>query len=37
MKKYNTPELKALAFVAEETVAAPLTGSKTFNDGELEW
>lgn len=37
MKLYNAPELKTLAFVAEETVAAPLEGSKTFNDGELEW
>ena len=35
--KYIAPELKVLAFTAEESVAAPLTGSKTFNDGELEW
>ena len=37
MKKYITPEMKALAFVAEEAVAAPLDGSKLYNDGELEW
>ena len=37
MKKYVAPEMKALAFVAEESVAAPLDGSKLFNDGELEW
>lgn len=37
MKKYVTPELKALAFVAEVPVAAPLVGSNTYNDGELEW
>ena len=37
MKKYIAPEMKAIAYVAEETVAAPLDGSKTFNDGELEW
>ena len=34
MKNYLAPELKALVFVA---VAAPLEGSNTFNDGELEW
>ena len=37
MNKYVAPEMKALAFAAEEAVAAPLTGSKLFNDGELEW
>lgn len=37
MKVYTAPEIKTLAFVAEETVAAPLDGSKLFNDGELEW
>lgn len=37
MKKYVAPELKALAFVAEEAVAGELTGSKLYNDGELEW
>ena len=37
MKKYVAPELKTLAFVAEEAISAPLDGSKTFNDGELEW
>ena len=36
MKTYLAPELKALAFTVE-AVAAPLEGSNTFNDGELEW
>ena len=35
--KYITPEMKVLAFVAEEAVAGSLEGSKTTNDGELEW
>ena len=35
--KYIAPEMKVLAFAAEEAVAADLTGSKTYNDGELEW
>ena len=35
--KYITPEMKVLAFTAEEAVAAALEGSKTTNDGELEW
>lgn len=37
MKNYLTPEVNLLAFAAEEAVAAPLNGSKVFNDGELEW
>ena len=37
MKKYNAPELMALSFAAEEAIGAPLEGSNTFNDGELEW
>ena len=37
VKNYLAPELKALDFVAEEAVSAPLEGSNTFNDGELEW
>ena len=37
MKKYIAPELMALSFAAEEAVSAPLEGSNTFNDGELEW
>ena len=37
MKRYDAPVLKILGFTPEETVAAPLEGSKTFNDGELEW
>jgi len=35
--KYVTPELKVMAFTAEEAINAPLDGSKLFNDGELEW
>ena len=37
MKKYIAPELMALSFAAEEAISADLDGSKTFNDGELEW
>ena len=37
MKSYLSPALTVLAFTPGETVAAPLDGSKTFNDGELEW
>lgn len=37
MKKYIAPEMLALSFAAEEAVSAPLEGSNTFNDGELEW
>ena len=37
MKKYISPELEALSFAAMEAISAPLTGSSTFNDGELEW
>ena len=37
MKSYLTPALIVLAFTPEEAVAAPLNGSNTFNDGELEW
>ena len=37
MKKYIAPELMALSFAAEEAISAPLEGSNTFNDGELEW
>ena len=37
MKNYQAPELNVLTFVAEQAVAAPLDGSKLFNDGELEW
>ena len=37
MKKYIAPELMALNFAAEDAISAPLEGSKTFNDGELEW
>ena len=34
---YVAPEMKVMAFAAEEAVAAALDGSKLFNDGELEW
>lgn len=37
MKQYTAPEMKALIFVAEEAITAPLEGSNTFNDGELRW
>ncbi len=37
MKKYIVPELQVLSLVAEEAIGAELTGSNTFNDGELEW
>lgn len=38
MKKYITPEMVALTYGVEETIAAPLPeGSKHFNDAELEW
>ena len=37
MKNYQAPELNVLAFAAEQAIAAPLDGSKLFNDGELEW
>lgn len=35
--KYMTPEMKVLAFTAEEAVAAPLEGSSLYNDTELDW
>ena len=42
MKKYIAPEMKTLAFVAEETIAAAeskndngATGSNIFNDAEF--
>lgn len=43
MKKYIAPEMKTLAFVAEETIAAAepkngngaVTGSNIFNDAEF--
>ena len=38
MKKYTAPELKALAFVANEQISGqpePLPGSKLENDGEF--
>ena len=37
MKKYVTPEMKELAYVAEEAISAEEVGSNTFNDGELKW
>ena len=37
MKNYNAPELNLITFTANEAISAPLEGSNTFNDGELEW
>lgn len=37
VKKYLAPEMEVVSFTAEEAVAAPLDGSKLFNDGELVW
>ena len=37
MKKYIAPEMETLSFASEDAITAPLDGSKTFNDGELEW
>lgn len=37
MKNYLSPELKIQTYSPEEAVAAELEGSKTYNDGELEW
>lgn len=37
MKKYIAPEMMSLSFAAEEAIGAPLAGSSTYNDGELEW
>lgn len=37
MKLYLVPQITILGYTSEEAVAAPLEGSNTFNDGELEW
>ena len=37
MKHYQAPELNVLAFATEQAIAAPLDGSKLYNDSELEW
>ena len=37
MKHYQSPELHTLVYTADTAIAAPLDGSKLFNDGELEW
>ena len=37
MKKYIAPEMESLSFAALEAIGAPLDGSNTYNDGELEW
>lgn len=37
MKSYLAPQITLLSYAAEAAVAAPLEGSNTFNDGELEW
>ena len=36
MKKYMAPEMMALSFGAQEAISAPLEGSNTYNDGELD-
>ena len=36
MKKYIAPAVEALSFAAEEAIGAPLEGSNTYNDGELD-
>ena len=41
MKQYLSPEMKALVFISEEAIGAPLSpttpSGNTTNDGELEW
>ena len=37
MKSYLSPQIIVLGYALEAVVAAPLDGSKLFNDGELEW
>ena len=37
MKKYFAPEMETLTFTSVNAISAPLEGSNTFNDGELEW
>lgn len=37
MKNYSAPEMFALSFAAEQAITAPVEGSNTYNDGELEW
>lgn len=37
MKQYTAPEMTALSFAAQGAVSAPLEGSNTYNDGELEF
>lgn len=37
MKLYIAPALETLSFTSMEAIGAELDGSKTFNDGELEW
>lgn len=37
MKKYIAPVMETLSFAANQAIGAELEGSKTFNDGELEW
>lgn len=37
MKKYYAPQLEAYTYAAEQAIGAPVEGSNTYNDGELEW
>ena len=37
MKSYLSPQITVLGYALEAVVAAPLEGSNTFNEGELEW
>lgn len=36
MKEYIAPVAGSLSFAAEEAIGAPLEGSNTYNDGELD-
>ena len=37
MRNYTSPEMNVMTFMTKEAIAAALEGSKTTNDGELEW
>ena len=37
MQKYITPEMKTLDFEIEDSINAPVSGQKLFNDGTLVW
>lgn len=36
MMKYVAPEMMVLTFAIQEAISAPLEGSNTYNDGELD-